>query len=67
VSAAGQAGKRVARSVGAVAREVAVMGRGHIVEYGAVEELFPCPRHACTRSLVAAIPTLAFVEPEAGS
>jgi ABC-type glutathione transport system ATPase component len=55
------------RLVGSIARDVAVMAGGSIVEYGAVGELFLRPRHECTRSLVAAIPKLAFVEPEAGS
>ena len=44
--------------VGDVARRVAVMRAGQIVEEGPCRELLTRPRHAYTKSLLAAVPTL---------
>ena len=44
--------------VAEVADRVAVMQRGVIVEEGPVEEMFRAPRHAYTRGLMAAAPTM---------
>jgi peptide/nickel transport system ATP-binding protein len=44
--------------VGQVAGRVAVMRQGEIVETGAVHDVLTRPRHAYTRSLLAAVPTL---------
>ena len=44
--------------VGQVAGRVAVMRAGEIVESGPAQELLTRPRHAYTRSLLAAVPTM---------
>jgi peptide/nickel transport system ATP-binding protein len=44
--------------VGQVAARVAVMRAGEVVETGPTRQLLTAPRHAYTRSLLAAVPTL---------
>ena len=41
-----------------LAHEVAVMYQGRIVEHGSVEEVLRRPKHAYTRELLAAVPTI---------
>ncbi len=45
--------------VGQVAHRVAVMRAGRIVESGGMAKVLTCPEHDYTRSLLAAVPTLA--------
>jgi len=49
------------------AERVAVMERGHLVEQGAVAEVFQHPQHAYTRRLLASQPERAVVEPVPGA
>ncbi len=44
--------------VEAIADTVSVMQRGRIVETGAAAEIFKCPTHAYTQSLIEAVPSL---------
>ena len=41
-----------------IADQVAVMYKGKVVEYGAVEQIFSSPQHPYTKGLVACRPTL---------
>ncbi len=52
----------VTHNIGVVAylaHYVAVMYQGRIVEYGAIDDVLHQPRHAYTRKLLAAVPTIA--------
>ena len=44
--------------VGQAASRVAVMRAGQVVESGPCARLLTTPEHACTKSLLAAVPTL---------
>ena len=45
--------------IGQVAGRVAVMRSGEIVETGSAQQILTAPEHPYTRSLLAAVPTLA--------
>jgi peptide/nickel transport system ATP-binding protein len=55
------------RIAAAISDRIAVMQRGRLVEYGAVDEVFLRPREDYTRDLLAAIPGGGFARAEAAA
>lgn len=49
--------------VGLIAHNIAVMKEGKIVEYGTTKQVMEHPQHVYTKALLAAVPTLATIQP----